>query len=457
MKALGAIKLFTISFFILGLENGLAQEYDDLYFNASDRKKAKVENTVVAKNTTTVTPQSPAVSTQTYGDETVNYSAKHVNPEYIARYKSAPADESATVNKDSENSYYVEDYDQVAEYPDEQKLKHSNYYPYQSAFHRSCDPWLARNYYGRSYYDPFWGMNSSPGWNMGLGYTFGSMSGWNMYMSYGSGGGWGYNPYSYYGSPYGSMYDPWSSYMYDPWYSGSYYSSYSCYNPWRNPYRYAYSNPYNRYYGGYYGGGSVFYSMSPDYGYNSRNIKLAKRTARGSNTKPVSGNINRTNHYSQSPRTTENGRAKIASTEKQDYSQIQNEYYGRSRNKAYSRTNNRSSSNRNLTSTSSNRSSVGTTSTTRTRATREKSNYSRPTYKSDRSSRSSSYNRLTNYSSGSNSRNTGYQRSSNSSSRSYSNSGRYSGGSRSSSYSSGSRSSSSGSSGRSSSSRGRGN
>ncbi|MFC2123297.1 hypothetical protein ACFLU5_00680 [Bacteroidota bacterium] len=466
MKALGAIKLFTLSFLILGFGNGLAQEYDDLYFNSSDRKKDKVENTVVAKNTTVFTPQSPALSTQTYGDETVNYSAKHVNPEYIARYKSAPADESAIVNEDSEDSYYVEDYDQVTEYPDEKKYKHSNYYPYPSTFQGSRDPWLARNYYGRSYYDPFWGMNSSPGWNMGLGYTFGSMSGWNMSMGYGS-GGWGYNPYNYYGSPYGSMYDPWSSYsMYDPWYSGSYYSSYSYYNPCRNPYRYAYSNSYNRYYGGYYGGGSVFYPMNS--GYDHRNVKLAKRTARGSNTKPGTSNIDRERHYSQDARTNENSRAKVASTEKRDHSEIQNEYYGRSRNNAYSGTRTRSSSNRDLTTTSSNRSSVGTSSTTRTRATREKSNYSRPSYKNNQNqNRSNSYNRLTNYNSGSNSRSyrsSGYQRSSNSSSRSYSSSGSYSSGSKSSSSSgsrsfssgsSGSRSSSSSSSGRSSSSRGR--
>ena len=128
MKAIGAIKLFMLSFLVLSHSTGWAQEYDDLYFNSSDRKKMKTESVVVAKNTDDTKMQNPTYSAQSYGDETENYSAKHVNPEYIARYKNTPKEESTTIGENGGDSYYVEDFDLTKEYPDEKQYKQVNNY-----------------------------------------------------------------------------------------------------------------------------------------------------------------------------------------------------------------------------------------------------------------------------------------------------------------------------------------
>ena len=91
MKALKIIKFSTLTLSLLGIlviySSVNAQEYDDMYFNKSDRKTVKVEKTVTS---------SALKNTSDYKkitESTEAYSAKNINPEYIARYKSSESNE----------------------------------------------------------------------------------------------------------------------------------------------------------------------------------------------------------------------------------------------------------------------------------------------------------------------------------------------------------------------------
>ena len=81
MKALKSINLLSLTAGLLSIAvvftSANAQEYDDMYFNKSDRKTVKAENVVTAsalkKNTTSTDYKKISESTETY-------SAKNVNP-----------------------------------------------------------------------------------------------------------------------------------------------------------------------------------------------------------------------------------------------------------------------------------------------------------------------------------------------------------------------------------------
>ena len=95
----------------------IAQEYDDMYFNKSDRKKIKVEKKVAISDKNTTTDYNKIT------ESTEAYSAKNVNPEYIARYKSTEADELNSTSQDSYGSkdYFVEDFDKQSYVSDANK------------------------------------------------------------------------------------------------------------------------------------------------------------------------------------------------------------------------------------------------------------------------------------------------------------------------------------------------
>ena len=117
MKALKSIKILTLFTSLLSIaviySSVNAQEYDDMYFGKSDRKTVKADKTVVIsdnnKNNSNANYKEITKSTETY-------SAKNINPEYIARYKSTNSNEvnEQTVQKDdsySSKDYFVEGYD----------------------------------------------------------------------------------------------------------------------------------------------------------------------------------------------------------------------------------------------------------------------------------------------------------------------------------------------------------
>ena len=94
MKTLKLVKSSTLAVGLLSLSlifsAAFAQEYDDMYFNKSDRKKVKTNNPEE------LTASSKSVSTSDYKEiteSTEGYSSKNINPEYIAKYKSNEANE----------------------------------------------------------------------------------------------------------------------------------------------------------------------------------------------------------------------------------------------------------------------------------------------------------------------------------------------------------------------------
>jgi hypothetical protein len=465
-------------------------EYDDMYFNPNDRKEVKVhsdvsnsnvsskdfDNNAIAKNTPQSDVINPSYSPNDYGDLEENYSAKNVNPEYIARYKNNPKG-TAGVEEVVEGDSYYDDYYERALMPGEKEEdSKKGKYAYPSSYYGGHSTAMRTRMYGNPMYDPFYGGYGS-GWNLGLGYTFGYMPGFSMSLGYGS--GMGYNPYGFY--------DPFSPFA-NPYYGMSrYYNPY--YSPWAyDPFYSPYS--YNPYYSSMYGyGGMGYYCPSPYYGYGGYNSGLVVIGTSGSGTSssnaiPESNRFESPSYRNRIARgsdqyrgdrtdvpntrtvatrnnTIDESQAANARTANRDFSRSQNEYYNRSGSRNMITTASaRSSGNRstvtNIRSTS--RNSTGNVNSARVRSSRVSSDYSRPSYKSTREQRSISSGRSSwsnsgtyrssrsssgsSYSTPSRSGGSSYNRSSGasyrSSSSSGSSSGTYSGGSRSSGSSGGS-------------------
>jgi hypothetical protein len=455
MKELKSIKLSTLFAGLLGILVSFstvnAQEYDDLYFNKSDRKTVKSESKA------TLAKDAKSLSGTDYNQATKStevYSAKNVNPEYVARYKSSESNEvRENTIPDSEygsDDYFIEDYNtpdstigihqneiDYAALNKRDQMSYSNYDHNHSNPYWRMNPYMSMGY-GSPYYDPFM-MGYSPGFSMGMGYGFGtgfypSMS-YSMAMSWGT----GYNPWSSWGgypySPYGmrGYYDPWAyGYGYSPYMSG-------------------YGYGLNSY--GYYGYSRPYYVVSTSNSeyYNDRNISYKPRSTSRSNSIQRASTASATNSRvsasdskiripsrAVTSESTSNGRVS------RDYSKSQNEYY-----------------NTNRRSTSSSERIAASTSSRNTYARTSSSSSSFTNRPSRTSNSSSGYNSPSNsrsYSSNSGSRSSSSYSSPGRSSSSFGGGNSYSSGSssgRSSSYSSAGRSSSSGSSsGRSSSSSG---
>jgi hypothetical protein len=208
-------------------------EYDDLYFNNSDRYP------VMTDGTTTVVQRA-----DTDGGIGVGYDSKTLNPDY-----GLPQD-AVVENEYAEDEYYVEDHDD--QYMDKaiddylrnnstaRRYTNPRYYnDFDDVFWSDpmyysgtiFDP-LYRSYYGvyspfayNSYYRPYssfyrpWGPRITV--SLGFGYGFGSPYWGRYYDPFYYGGGFGYG-YGYY-SPYRNYY----GYYGNAWCPPSYYGGYN--------------------------------------------------------------------------------------------------------------------------------------------------------------------------------------------------------------------------------------
>ncbi len=348
MKALNTVKMMFMSILIVISAGQVvkAQEYDDLYFNNSDRQTVKIDKSVLKSN------QNAVVSNADYKEisaTTENFSAKNVNPEYIAKYKGSEKDGSAAVENlengtYSSDDYFVEDYES-------QKKNHET----------TAEDYLNSKKYDRNYssyagtnagFRPNMSFNTYMGFGSPFGYSPYGYSPYGFGMGYGPAYGmsvgmsWGtgfYNPWNSFYSPYSMYYDPWfspyNSGFYDPFYSPYRYSAY-------NPYRYG-SFGYYGSYGGYYpaGMGGIYVVSGGSSGSNSyyttetgKRIEYRPRTATRSNSSEYVRSTSGTSDRIRRVENSENIRTVTRSTPStssgrvaKDYSGTQNEYYNRSR------------------------------------------------------------------------------------------------------------------------------
>lgn len=317
MKASGNILKLSALIVSLGIVfGGSAQEYDDMYFTKKDRKKVSYDLKPAA-NDSKATYES--YTNNSYSD---NYSAKQVNPEYIARYRTQS--QPAGSNQEPVNETSGEQFDEVG-------LNQATYYPEDDQQQGNT---IINNYYNTPVNSPlnspFYNRNRIR-FNMGMGY---SPWGWNTAFGIG------------FGAPSAVFYDPFWGSWYDPFYDPFFYDPFVYnswgYSPWgwnRGLYgRSMFFNPWNRYRVGYYNGlnDGLWYAYH-DRSVSARNVQVGPRRTRGGVV--VSGN-------SRSTRSSRNSVAdRTSGSSRRDYSATQNEYYNRSRravstNNAYSRTGN---------------------------------------------------------------------------------------------------------------------
>jgi hypothetical protein len=452
MKKMRNIKLSSILAGFMGVlvvfSTANAQEYDDMYFNKSDRKTIKSEKKALVsadlKNTGTTNYNQATKSTEAY-------SAKNVNPEYIARYKATESNEVQEGQSSSSNynssDYFIENYNapdssigihqnqiDYAALNKRDQMSYSNYNNNTSNPYWRMNPYMNMGF-GRPWgyspymmgydpfmmgYDPFM-MGYGPGMTMGMNYGFGtgffpSMS-YSIGMSWGTGynpwGGWGGYPYSPYGMR--GFNDPWA-------WGPSYGFGYSPF--WGSSFGYGFNS--------FYGYPRPVYVINNNEYYNNaayqprtvRNTSAPRIATSNSENLRVSSADSKIRIPNNRTATTNTADGRIS----RDYSKSQNEYYNTSRRTA-------SSSERIATSTSSRNSY--------TRTSNSATGYSSPisNTKPDRLSNSSSgINRSTSSYSNTNSRSSSSFSNPSRSSSSYDRSS-YSSGNSSSSYSSGSRTS----------------
>jgi hypothetical protein len=198
--------------------SAVAQEYDDMYFRSKDREK--VSTTIASTSDSYSSFKKKHFEEVTmlddYANPTDSYSARNINPEYIARSNSEQASED-------EQNYFVEGYNPQA------KSNVGSYYGNNwgnnnwnnwNSWNRwnNWNPYFGSGMFMPSYYNslyspyygwndpwanPYWGgMGFNSGWSLSAGYFWGNSwgSGWNYGMGYNN---WGMmNPY------YGGMWGP---------------------------------------------------------------------------------------------------------------------------------------------------------------------------------------------------------------------------------------------------------
>ncbi len=299
--------------------NAQTEEYDDLYFSSSDRKTAKVEP--IEENPTVVSSKSYNAD-ENYNYSNDSYSAKTVNPEYIARYKSQAAENASSQTSEgdtySSDDYYVESQSEdYPEYADEEYQKDSktkvinNYYGYptRSRFYRPY------SFYDPFYYDPF------------------------------------YDPF-FYGSSFGPSYYGFYSPYYRPRYrpgltfSVSYgygYGGFYCPSPYYPAS--AYYAGYNR---GYYNGSaSSGYYLASESTVKRRGVVRGPRSTRtsvtGTNVTSNETTLNRRSRAieTQGPSSLDASNSRLRQTklsENRDYTTTQNQYLRRSRSNYVTKT-----------------------------------------------------------------------------------------------------------------------
>src|SRR5690554_5632214 len=204
-------KLISIRFLgaiaILGLAScstnysALKGESDDLYFMASDAKVAT--EFAVQNNNRENFKQLEQVNAEEYSQE--NFSAKNVNPEYLAKYQNndAAIDEGSVYFDDATSDTTRSEGGDINIYNNFRG--NSDFNNYRSAWN---NPWMMNSMYMGgfspwgmgSFYDPFWGpgFGFRPGLNLSLGLGFGFGNRFGM----GFGNPWRYGFYDPFYSPY---------------------------------------------------------------------------------------------------------------------------------------------------------------------------------------------------------------------------------------------------------------
>jgi len=223
-------------------------ESDDMYFMASD--DAVVTSFAVDNNTPeNFSSYDEITDSGEYAQD--NFSAKNVNPEYIAKYQ---------VQNDttSDDIVYFDDTPVQGSNNDGGDINvYNNFYGYNNprgANAWNTNPWMFNSFYGGpfgfypslgfgGFYDPFWGP------------SFGFRPRLSLSLAFGFGSYWGYRPF------YSPFYDPFYSPFYDPFWGS----------------RYAFGG----YYGGYYGYGRPLI-VNNIYTGESRRIVRSARARRGS-------------------------------------------------------------------------------------------------------------------------------------------------------------------------------
>lgn len=189
-----------------------AQETDDMYFRSKDRQKAaNVQESYVSNYDNFKQQHFPEAYQQDANlNPTDSYSARQINPEYVARANSEQASED-------EQNYFVQGYNSA--------ISNSTSYYGNSSFNNSWNNnWYSPGWYGPSHFNnwyspyygfydpwmnPFWG--NTPGWNVGFSNYWSPWgSGWNMMFGYTWGNSWCNNfwgpSWSYRNYPYSTYY-----------------------------------------------------------------------------------------------------------------------------------------------------------------------------------------------------------------------------------------------------------
>ena len=314
------------TFLVFGVAQiSYSQEYDDLYFTSKDRKVLKLADETTKGQATTSQATIESFTNEAY---TEDYSAKNVNPEYIARYQSqaAQGDNPAygTFAETEEVEYYTEE--EIA---------------------NSQPPTIVNNYYGSTpyrYQPNRWafrpsmqfGYNPWMGWQTGFGFS----------MTYG-------DPF------FNSWANPW---MMDPWMMDPFYNPWGWgrpgfagagfYDPWFDPFfcppGYGFSRFPRRnnaylvgYYNGFYAGGGGRVVVVGDT--RPRQYVSGARYGRGGLVTGVSRSV--ATSTATRGRTTTTPSTSITSQERtavnrgrvtRNYGRTQNEYYNRSRSRVSS-------------------------------------------------------------------------------------------------------------------------
>ncbi len=346
-------------------------EYDDIYFSSADMREVNYASLVENNE-----PQNfSSYHNNAENVQMENFSAKNVNPDYIARY----ANQSSTnIENYGSDDYYVEDYDNNGLNNNRnlasqgQNTTYNNYRitnyngfggmsPFSMGMGIGMSPW-GMGGFGMSpfgydpFFDPFFPRAGfRTGFSMGFGFSnfgfgMGSMRMRNMIaMSYGYGGGFG-NPF----------------FM----------------DPWMSPYGF---NSFG--YGGFgspFGFGNRFYSpvvIINNSDVPNRQYVRGPRDGRSSQFANASNAIPSTRSAVAAQRS--NAGANQVTSQRRDFSQTQNEYY---RNSRRSIANSGSSATRNTASAITSNTRRGYTPSNVANSRRSSTaNYGRPTTTNSRS------------------------------------------------------------------------
>jgi len=230
-------------------------EVDDMYFNSKDRAKQNAaQEIILAKQYKEADARAKVMSPI---NPTDSYSGRTVNPEYVNRLKTDPNQAS------SEPEYFVSNFQPTGVNKNLGNVNYSN--SFYSPYYGNCPCNNPYSYYGSNspFLSPYSGLSPYYGMGMGTGMGMG-MFGSPFYGS------------NFYGSPYSSGFNMMMGYtfgssMYNPWYGGMSYGMSSMYSPFWNNY-YA----MNSFYPGY------GYGYGNSAAYDTRNIVYNKRASRSS-------------------------------------------------------------------------------------------------------------------------------------------------------------------------------